>query len=336
MDTQIEGRAPLGSSSGSFLGQSLVSRFTRLPLRRYALWIALVALVAVLCIVSDSFRSVENLRNILSQQAIIGIVACGMLAMMVSGGFDLSVGAVGAAASVLAAYCSDHIGLGAGIGAAALLGLLMGSVNGVVITRGNINPFIATFAVASVISGVLFVITKGESVIGEAGWLNKLAFDNVFGIPEVFLVFIGFALITHLVLTRSKWGHWLFSVGASANASYLSGVPLRATQVGAFTFGGLAAGLAGVLLFGQTAIGQPSAASSWPLDAIAICIIGGTSLSGGEGRVADVVVATLLLGVVSNGLNQLGVSPYWQPAVTGLIILAAAFVSGFGKGRQSA
>lgn len=301
----------------------------RSHIRRYGLWIALGALIVFFCIASDSFRSTTNLKNILNQQAIIGVVACGMLVMMISGGFDLSVGAAGGAVGVLAAYVSQHDGLVLGILAALALGVSIGMVNGFLVTKARVNPFIATFAIASVIAGALAAATEGQSVVGEPGFLANLPFNEVLGIPALFVIFLGVAGLTHLILSRTKWGHWLFSVGANADASYLSGVPVTATKIAAFMFGGLTVGVAGLLLFGQSSIGQPIGANSWPLDAIAICIIGGTSLAGGVGRVADVAVAAVLLGVVSNGLNSLSVSTYWQPAVTGCVILIAVIAGGF-------
>lgn len=299
---------------------------------RLGVWIALAVLVIVLCVLSDSFRTTANLQNILAQNAIIGVVACGMLVMMVSGGFDLSVGATGAAAGAAAAHFSTgSLGLAGAIIAALAIGLAVGSINGLLIAKGGINPFITTFAMASVVSGILFVVTSAQSQSGSSGWLGELAFSKTFELPTVFIVFLGFALLTHLILSRTKLGHWIYSTGGNAEASYLSGVPIGATRISAFVFGGLAAGAAALLLFGQTNIGQPTAAADWPLNAIAICIIGGTSLEGGVGRVSDVVAATLLLGVVANGLNQLAVSPYWQPTVTGLIILGAVAFDGISR-----
>lgn len=331
------------NATESVEASSTTSGGGRIPLHRVSqlawrlgVWIALAVLVIVLSIVSDTFRHTANLQNILAQNAIIGLVACGMLVMMVSGGFDLSVGATGAAASVAAAhFSSGSLGLGGAIVAALVIGLLVGSINGLLIAKGGINPFITTFAMASVVSGILFVVTGAQSQPGSSGWLGELAFSKTFEIPTVFLVFIGFALITHVILGRTKLGHWIYSTGGNAEASYLSGVPVGATRISAFVFGGLAASVAAVLLFGQTNIGQPSAAADWPLNAIAICVIGGTSLEGGVGRVSDVIGATLLLGVVANGLNQLAVSSYWQPTVTGLIILGAVALDGISRRRRT-
>jgi len=313
-------------------------RFTLKEARAVAarnnLWIALVLLVGVLSLASDSFRKVANLQNILAQNGIVGIVAIGMLVMMISGGFDLSVGAVGSAVAVCAAYVSVQTNLVVAIAVSLALGILLGSVNGFLIAKIGINSFIVTFALASIVTGVLLVLTNGGSVIGRSPQLQDFAFGRVGGIPLLFWSFLIFASLTHVLLARTKWGHWIYSAGANAHASYLSGVPVVSVKFGAFAFGGLAVGIGGMLLFGQSAIGQPTGAAGWPLSAIAICVIGGTSLNGGIGRVSSVIAAVLLLGVVANGLNQLGISPYWQPAVTGTIILIAVLANQIGQQRR--
>lgn len=304
-------------------------------LMRNNLWLALVVLVGLLSVLSDTFSNTANLRNILMQNGIIGIVAIGMLVMMISGGFDLSVGAVGSGVAVLTAYISTTAPLPVAILAGLALGAALGAVNGFVIAKIGINSFIATFALASIVTGVVLVLTGGKSVVGRSVALQEFTFGSFAGIPSLFVTFLVFALVTHLILTRTKWGHWIYSAGANAHASYLSGVPVTTVKLAAFVFGGLAVGFGGVLLFGQSAIGQPTGAEAWPLSAIAICVIAGTSLSGGVGRVSNVIAAVLLLGVVGNGLNQLGISPYWQPAVTGSIILAAVLVDRFGQSRTA-
>ncbi|RKS80042.1 ribose transport system permease protein [Motilibacter peucedani] len=300
-------------------------------LRRGGLWLVLALVVAVLAAVSPTFRQPLNLQNILEQNSIIGIVACGMIVMMVSGGFDLSVGAVGVSASVLAAVVSGRAPVAVTIGAALALGLGIGLVNGFLIARVRINAFVATFAMASVVSGLLFVSTGAESKPADVRLLAQAAGDRVLGIPVVFVIFVLCLLSVWVFLTRTRYGHYVYSVGGNDEASHLSGVPVERVRMLAFALGGLFAGGAGLLLLGQTAVGQPTAASNWPLQAIAICVVGGVALTGGVGRAEDVLAATLLLGVIANGLNQLNVSPYWQPTVTGLVILVAVVLEQYNR-----
>ena len=305
-------------------------------IRRFGLWAVLVIVVAVLMIASPTFRQPINLENILEQNAIIGIVACGMAVMMIVGGFDLSVGAVGATSSTAAAWVSESHGTTLAILAGLAVGLVTGAVNGLLVAKVRLNAFIATFAMASVVSGLLYVATAAQSETGNTPFLTSLASNRWQGIPVAFIVFVGCVALVWAVLTQTRYGHYVYSVGGNAEASHLSGVPVHRVQMFAFIVGGLFAAAGGLVLLGQTTIGQPSAAADWPLQAIAICVVAGIALTGGVGRAPDVLAATLLLGVIANGLNQLSVSPYWQPTVTGLVILIAVTLDRYNRVHRSA
>lgn len=305
-------------------------------IRRLGLWVVLALVTGAFALASPTFRTPYNLLNILEQNAIIGIVACGMTVMMIAGGFDLSVGAIGATASVVGANIAligggDVVAIAAGLG----VGLVIGLVNGLLISRVKINAFVTTFAMASIVSGLLFVATTARSAVGSTPLIKAAATAKLGPVPVVFLIFIAFIALVWFILTRTRYGHYVYSVGGNAEASLLSGVPVERVQTLAFGFGGLLAAAGGLLLLGQTDVGQPSAATSWPLEAIAICVVGGVALTGGVGRIVDVLAATLLLGVIGNGLNQVGVSPYWQPAVTGLVILGAVILDQLNRSRRS-
>jgi ribose/xylose/arabinose/galactoside ABC-type transport system permease subunit len=320
-------RAPRLTFRPPFLSRAsdrTASQRGRPNLWRYGIWVALAVVVGVLLVISPSFRTSANLTNILEQNSLLGIVACGMFVMMVSGGFDLSVGAVGATVAVAAAQVSAHAPLPVAIVTGLALGAFVGLLNGALIAKGRINPFMTTFAMASLVTGVLFVATSAAPITGNVGWLTTVALlGQVAGIPDAFVLYMAIAGLTWVLMRRTKWGHYVYSLGGNREASFLSGVPVVPVQTMAFCFGGLMAGVGGLLLLGQSGIGQPSSAADWPLTAIAICVIGGVPLSGGEGRVQDTIAAALLLGVVYNGLNLLNVSPYVQPAVTGGVILVA-------------
>lgn len=329
-DTRAPGRArpdaarrtiPAGASGGL--------------LRRFGLWAVLVIVTVAFMIASSTFRQTNNLENILEQNSIIGVVACGMVIMMIAGGFDLSVGAVGVTASVIGAAVSIHNGTFLAIIAGLAVGIAVGAINGFLVSRVKINPFIATFAMASVVTGLLFVATAAQSKQANSPFLTALASNRWGGIPVVFVVFVVCLAAVWLTLTRTRYGHYVYSVGGNAEASHLSGVPVQRVQMFAFIAGGTFAAFAGLLLLGQTDIGQPSAAANWPLQAIAICVVAGVALTGGIGRAPDVLAATLILGVIANGLNQLNVSPYWQPTVTGLVILVAVTLDRYNRIRRT-
>ena len=306
---------------------------TAKSVRRYGLLGAFAALFLYLIIVSPAFRNTGNLLNLLQQNAIIGVVACGMLVMIVSGGFDLSVGAVGATASVLAAQISGGVPPTVVIVAALALGAAIGGVNGFLIAKLRINPFVTTLGMASVVSGLLFVATNAQPIPlgGGMSFFNALGLGHVWRVPTDFLVLLGCAGLIWTLLRLTRFGHYLYAVGGNEQASLLSGIPVARVKILAYMIGGLFSAIAGLILLGQTAIGQPSAATDWPLSAIAVCVVGGASLAGGSGSIPATILGTLLLGTVANGLNQLNVSPYWQPAVTGAVVLVAVGLAGLSR-----
>ena len=312
-------------------------------LRRFGLWFAFVAVTAFFAIDSAPFRSTFNLENILQQNAIIGIVACGMTIMIISGGFDLSVGAVAASSGVLAAVLSVHQSAIVVVIACLPIGLVVGFVNGYLIAKVRINPFVATFAMASVVSGVLFVLTDGgntepgsNALTNGKSALAVAATGRLGPIPVSFLILVACLLACWFLLTRTKFGHYVYGVGGNEEASRLSGVPVQRVKIAAFMLGGVFAAMAGVLVVGETSVGSPTAGAAYPLDAIAICVVGGVALTGGVGRIEDVLVATLFLGVIANGLNELGVNPSWQPVVTGAVIIVAVVLDQYNRRHKSA
>jgi ribose/xylose/arabinose/galactoside ABC-type transport system permease subunit len=302
-------------------------------LGRYGLLGAFTVLFAYLLAASPSFRNTTNLLNLLQQNAIIGVVACGMLVMIISGGFDLSVGAVGATASVLAARLSGEAAPAIVILVALAFGATTGFVNGVLIARLRINPFVTTLGMASVISGLLFVATSATPLplAGGTSTFYALGLGHIWKIPTDFVVLLVCAGLVWALLRLTRFGHYVYAVGGNEQASLLSGIPVARVKILAYVLGGCLTAVAGVLLLGQTEIGQPSAATDWPLSAIAICVVGGASLNGGAGGIPGTILGTLLLGIVANGLNQLNVSPYWQPAVTGAVVLAAVGLAGLHR-----
>lgn len=302
---------------------------------RHALLLIFAVIVVVLCIVSPPFRSVPNLVNIVEQQSIIGVVACGMLLMILLGGFDLSVGAVGAATSVLAAGTMAASGIVPGVLAALALGALVGLCNGLLVAKVGINPFVATLGMQTLVTGILYVLTNATPVYGVPESFTFFGLGRLGPVPVAALVYLVVAVATWALLRFTTFGHHVYAVGGSSEASRLAGIRVRRVTVLVYVLGALAAAVGGLILLGQTSIGQPSAAQGWPLSAIAAVAIAGVPLTGGAGGVGNVVVGTLLLGVVSNALNLFGISPYWQPAFTGAVIIAAVGIDVVQRRRRT-
>lgn len=294
-----------------------------------------VVLVVTLLITTPRFGTWGNISNILQQNSIIGIVACGMLLMIIVGGFDLSVGAVGATSSVVAATLIVQVSTGAGIAAALLVGLIVGFANGFFIAVIGMNPFVVTLGTQVLLTGLLFVATQATPVYGVPDWFTVIGLGRVGIIPNATIAFIVVIVLVWAVLRFTRFGHYIYAVGGNKDAARLAGVPVNRVIIATYAVGGLLAAVGGILLLGQTGIGQPNSATGWPLAAIAAVVVGGVPLTGGVGRVSSAVMGTMLLGVVANALNLNGVSPYWQPAVTGAVILTAVGIDSYQRKRRA-
>ncbi len=311
-------------------------RRTRLSLAtfgaRYGMLSAFVVMLLVFLITNEDFRQPANLLNVLQQSSVIGIVACGMSVMIIAGGFDLSVGAIGAASTMAGAAIMTSTGsIPGGVVGGLSAGLAAGVFNGLLVSRIRITPFVATLGSSTIILGIVYASTNAAPISGIPLEYVQLGLGKVFGFPIPAIVFASVALLVFAVLKLTKIGHYVYAVGSSREASRLAGVPVERVLLFTFTVGGILAGLAGLVLLGQTSIGQPTAGVSWPLTAIAAVVVGGTPLRGGSGGVQSAVIGTLLLGVLANALNLYGVSPYWQPAVTGAVVLLAVGVDSYKR-----
>jgi ribose/xylose/arabinose/galactoside ABC-type transport system permease subunit len=304
-------------------------------LYRYAMLLIFVVLLIGMAIVSPIFRDPANLVNVLQQNAIIGIVACGMLVMIVTGGFDLSVGAVGAMSAIVAAWVFINVSMWLGIGAALVVGIATGLINGLLIAKIGMNPFVATLGMQVLIRGVLLIVTDGKPIYGVPNAFTWVGLGKVGPVPVSVIIWLAVVLATLVILRFSRIGHYVYAVGGNKEAARLAGIDVERVLILVYAFGGLCAAIGGVVMLGQTIIGQPGAAETWPLSAIAAVVVGGVPLSGGSGGVGNVVLGTLLLGTVANALNLLGVSQYWQPAVTGLVILVAVGIDSYQRKRRA-
>lgn len=286
----------------------------------------LIALCVVMTILSPYFLTFNNLFNVGTQIAVIAILALGQTFVIVSGGIDLSVGSVLALAGVVFGWATVvanlplPMALVLGIGSGALAGL----VNGLLITLGNLPPFIATLAMLSAARGLALVISGGVPLNPIPGAIRTLGSGDLFGfVPlPVILMLIMWALTVGFL--RSTYsGRAMYAIGGNEEASRLSGINVYRQKLIIYTLSGLFAGIAGILLTARLASAQPQAAFTFELDAIAAVVIGGASLSGGVGSASGTVIGALILGVLRNGLNLLNVSSFWQQVVIGAVIALA-------------
>jgi ribose/xylose/arabinose/galactoside ABC-type transport system permease subunit len=300
--------------------------------RQLGTLVGLCLLSILLSILSPHFLSVSNLRNVLEQTAINAVVAVGMTFVIVSGGIDLSVGSIVAfsgvlLASALAAGAPAPAAIAAGVAAGALCGL----ANGLLVTRGRLPPFIATLGMMSVARGAALVFTEGRPISGFDTGFRSLATGRVLGLPTPVLVVALVYAAAHLLLTRTRFGRYVYAIGGNEEATRLSGVAVRFHKTMVYVLCGTTSALAAVLLTSRLNSAQPIAGMMYELDAIAATVIGGTSLLGGSGSLGGTLVGALIMGVLRNGLNLLGVSSYLQQIVIGAVIIVAVLVDSLLK-----
>ncbi|MGD9734344.1 MAG: ABC transporter permease [Solirubrobacterales bacterium] len=292
-------------------------------LHGYAIVFAVLALFLVLTFASEAFLTKTNLLNILSQNAPLGIIACGATLVIVGGGFDLSVGAIFAVCGVIAAWTANHVSPEVGIAVGMAAGLLFGAFNGFLVAGLGINAFIATIASALVFAGVAELITGGELILVEAHSFSRLGLGEVASVRYSVLIFAGLLAAFWFLLARTSLGAAIYAVGGNSEAARLSGVRVAAIRVATFMLSGLTAAVAGVLAASRVSTGQSDAGAGLELQAIAAVVIGGTSIMGGEGAVWRTALGVMLLALIVNGFNILNVDPVWQGITQGAIILGA-------------
>ena len=317
-----------------------VGRFTRCLdlaiVRDYGVVIAFVALFVTLSISSDVFLSWDNMKNLAFQTAPVGIIAAGGTLVFIAGGFDLSVGAISAFAGIAAAKAFNETGIGlwGALILGALVGLAFGLGNGLLITLGRVNAFIATLATAIIINGLGQVWTKGNLVSVSDERFTTLGLGTVWGINYPIFVWFGFALACGFLLSRTAFGRYVYAAGGNAEAARLSGVRVNVVRAATFCISGLAAGIAGVILVSEVGTAQWNANTGIEFDAITAIVLGGTSLLGGEGAIWRAVLGAFFLQMIGNGFNLLGTTPEWQYVIKGLILAGAVSLDAWARRRR--
>ncbi len=302
----------------------------------YFIFIIFIALVVVLTIMKPSFISGRNLGNILKQASINGILAFGMMFVIISGGFDMSVGSTLAFAGVLAALLGKgQVPLIVPMVVAMVAGLAVGILNGVGIAVGNLPAFIMTLGTQTGIRGLALLVCGGNPVTGLSEQYRAIAAGTILGIPNLAVFLIVVIVICSFVATKTVYGRRVYACGGNVQAARVAGINTSFIRVSTFAIAGLLAGLCGFLMTSRVTIGQPTAGESYEMDAITACVVGGVSMSGGVGKPWGVIIGTLLITVIANGLDILGVSAYWQKIIKGLIIVGAVLMDVKGKGRKN-
>src|SRR2546422_6180488 len=302
--------------------------------KHLGIWAALLAEVLILTILTSSFGGPHlfdstfltwsNISQVIRALSFIAIMAVGQSVVIISGGIDLSVGSVlGLSGVVTAVLLNGALGVVSSVPVGVLVGVACGVVNGLLITKAKLPPFIATLGMMSVARGLAFALTGGETVRNLPAGFLMIGQGSLLGIPIAIVIMTAFALAIGSLLKATKWGRYTYAIGGNEAAAVYSGVNVGVMKILVYGLCGLSAGIAGVLFTSRFGVGQSTSGLGYELDVIAAAVIGGISLSGGRGTILGAIVGSLLMGILRNGLVLLNVSAYWQQVAIGLVILLA-------------
>lgn len=297
---------------------------------KYGILMVLVIMCILLCITSPTFRTVNNVINILRQVSVNGIIAIGMTIVIMTGGIDLTVGSLIAVSGVVAGsiLVAHPEGVGPAVLAALAICALFGLMNGFFIAYAHVPAFIATLAAMSMARGFAYVYSDGKPYTLAS---NKFRYIGKGYAPII--IFLAILLVSHLMLSKTKFGRYIYATGGNINAADASGVNTKSVLMRVYIISGVLAGISGIVLASRTNSGQPAVGTGYETDAIAAAVIGGTSMTGGVGSMGGTLVGILIIGVLNNGLNLLNVSSYWQQIIKGAIILGAVCFDLYSKDR---
>ncbi len=306
-------------------------------LSEYGVFIALLILVAIISSISPEFRQPGNFLNLLRQASFNGLIAFGMTCVILSGGIDLSVGSTFALSAIV---CAEMIGHGVpvivAVPVALLVGVALGLISGLLVTKGRLQPFIATLITMTAYRGLAMILTDGKPIsrlaessgdsllfkaMGKGNFIFTFAPDFKIPIPIIILVVV-FAIM-YFVLKHTVFGRRLYATGSNAKCAALTGVNINRVKMSVYAVSGFLSALAGLIMISRVDSAQPIMGTGYELDAIAAVALGGTSMNGGRGRIAGTIAGVLIIAVLNNGLNILGVTSYYQSVVKALVILVA-------------
>ncbi|MBI4417322.1 MAG: ribose ABC transporter permease [Ignavibacteriales bacterium] len=305
-------------------------------LAEYGIGAAFILELIFFSLLSPHFATLDNLLNVTLQTSITAIIAVGMTFVILTAGIDLSVGSLVALAGVLTtvvlkADVPAPVAYTLGVGTGLLFGVLSGAAAGIFITKFRITPFIVTLALMTIWRGTAFVITEGRPVWELPEGFADLARGRILFVPIPTLIMLVVFAVAHFVLTRTKFGRYVYAVGGNSEAARLAGIRTDRVLIQVYILSGLLSALSGILLASRVNSGQPNAGLMYELDVIAAVVVGGTSLFGGRGTVIGTLIGSLLIGVLRNGLNLLNVESYVQQVVVGIVILLAVMMDRLRK-----
>ena len=297
-------------------------------LGKASILLGLLLLCTFFSFTARNFLTQKNLLNIALQTSIIAIVAIGQTYTITGGGIDLSVGSVVGLSSIVVSMLLVHdVSIPIAILMAIAAGLTCGAINGFIIAYGGSAPFIATLGMLSIARGIVYVACDGVPITGLPSEFSVLGAGRAFGtIPVPIIILSVLAVVMGIIFHKSKFGRHIFALGSNENTAYLSGVNTKKVKFMMYLCCSLMAAIAGIILTSRVISGQPNSGEAYETDAIAAAVIGGASMSGGQGSIIGTLIGALMMGVLNNGLNLLGLSYFYQKIAIGMVIIAAVYI----------
>ncbi|WP_435169236.1 ABC transporter permease [Falsirhodobacter sp. 1013] len=290
--------------------------------------IGLIVVSVLMGFASDNFFSVSNIFNVLRQVSIVAILAVGMTFVILTGGIDLSVGAVMALAGTIAAGLMVNFGMPGWVGLLAGLGVgvVLGVFNGFMVAWGRMPAIIVTLATMGIARGLGLIYSGGYPISGIPSWISWFGVGRIGIVPVPVIAMVIVYAVAWVLLQRTAFGRHVYAIGGNELAAKLSGVKTQRVKLAVYAISGVTAAIAALILTGRLMSGQPNAGVGFELDAIAAVVLGGTAIAGGRGLILGTLIGAILLGILNNGLNLMGINPYMQDVIKGLIILLAIYI----------
>lgn len=289
--------------------------------------VGLLLLCIIISIITPRFLNLNNILNVLTQVSVNAIIALGMSFVILTGGIDLSVGSILAITGAIAAtLVKGTNSIFIALLAALILGGLIGAANGAVVAKGKIQPFIVTLAAMTIFRGVTYVYTNGTPISGLGKNFTFIGNSRVLGIPFPVIITLIIFIIAWYLINETRFGRYTYALGGNEDSTRLSGINTDRIKILVYMISGIAAALSGIIVTSRIGSASPNAGTGYELDAIAAVVLGGTSLSGGEGTITGTIIGAMIIGVLNNGLNLMNVSPFYQSIVKGLVILLAVLL----------
>lgn len=303
---------------------------------KFATLIGLLVVILIFALLKPKFLDINNIFNLLRQASINGLLALGMTFVVLTGGIDLSVGSILGASGIFAALVAQNqdipwfVAVLVGLG----VGLVLGSINGVVVSWLKVPAFVATLGMLSVARGITYLASDAKPVPGLSQGFLKIGGGSIGIIPLPVIILVVVFIICSILLYWTKYGRYIYGVGGNSRAARVSGINVKKITCSAYMIAGALAGLAGVVLTSRVSSGLAMAGQNYETDAIAAVVMGGTSLAGGKGRLWGTLIGVLIIAVLNNGLDMMAVSSYWQLIIKGIIIIAAVMMDSLNSSND--